>query len=572
MLPSTVIATGCARHYQETGDLNSRDAALLLDPIWTPSWLLRMEPMPDSNREVAFELLNVLERLRLGETVIPLEAEACASYGLQCIDEWCLPAPRPWGLYVRPFMVGLTMESLIAYWTHYQGNTDTTPIGSYPGSSANYSNRAQILAAIPAKIKQMCDWLWNNCWLINSTWEPGGFMYTDKVVSTTMVPFYSYVAYSGATNTVFRGPSSLGSTSYQFAQVQFTSGPAADGSPYDIIAYNTTNQTFTLATAECPAHAPNNGDTFEIYSSAYPPSGPTGDNGISADVSYLIGPAYAWYYWYTSSVLGSPNVTYRDQHDAIFDGGIIAWQNPYSLKVYNQCYRWSYDGLKWRSRGDSEWTAATTYTLTVPSPASGQANAPSGAFVVELPANTSVASPVTITPVSSTGRGTFIAIPIMTTVQPIGMFRFIPDPADTGTNVTITTTNSGGLNDPVGVIYTVGTVATIATGHTVTGPSSGSVGVAATFTLQTVPTGSVMPVSWYATTGGLDCVYPSDGATGQFNNGPPAYPGPSTKLWMSAERSGTFTYTAATSGTFSLTFTYDTLGISNIGPNTFVAS
>ena len=81
-----------------------------------------------------------------------------------------------------------------------------------------------------------------------------------------------------------------------------------------------------------------------------------------------------------------------------------------------------------------------------------------------------------------------------------------------------------------------------------------------------------MPVSWYATTGGLDCVYPSDGATGQFNNGPPAYPGPSTKLWMSAERSGTFTYTAATSGTFSLTFTYDTLGISNIGPNTFVAS
>jgi hypothetical protein len=640
-------SVGTGRHYYETGNIDSRDAVMLLDDRNGAAFWLRVPVRFDGSREMAFALLDAMERERLGQSHQQV-TEAFACFGLQCIDQWLTAGTtNVFGVYMQSFMVGLTMESLIAYWQRYQGDTDTTALDpTWPGTVSIYNTRAKIVAAIPGKIKAMIDFMWTNTFGFDgSGFASLPYMWPDP--PTYSRPVVSLVGVSGGTTTSFVGGSELSSVDgyYNNCNLIFYSATPGFVGPYMVASYTGSTRTFTVPTYYPFSSAPTLGQPFAVFPPAYDyetpcsvtgspttssftanalnaglplsavdgqytghfivflsgalatagnihlPSGytgsthtfafspalsqapspgdvfvvmyPSGTAAISSDLNSLVQPAYAWYYWYTANVLAAPDTSYRDKHDVLFDLSVPGFNFPYSQKLYNQTYRWSPDGLKWRARGDTEWTAATAYTFTAPSSTTGQANAPSGRFQVALPAITSVAAPVTVTYHSSTGRGTFIpATSVLTSVQPTGLFRFFPDPADASTGVTLTTTNNGGLTNPTGIAYTVGTAATIATGYTITGPSSGAINSPATFTLQTVPSGAVFSVARVQAGGGIDVIQAwENGSAGPFNM---PNPGRTDYLWNSSEKlSQTFTYTPASVGTKALMFR-DTQGLPEV--------
>jgi hypothetical protein len=170
---------------------------------------------------------------------------------------------------------------------------------------------------------------------------------------------------------------------------------------------------------------------------------------------------------------------------------------------------------------------ATTYTLTGPS--SGTVGVPSTNFTVALPVGTSVPGPVTITPHDAGGGGTFTPTTVsLTTAAPSAQFTYTP--ATVGAK-TISTTNSSTLTDPASLTYTAS--AATATTYTLTGPSSGAVGVASTNFTVALPTGQTLPAPVTIT--------PADGGGGGTFT-------PTTVSLSTGTPSATFTYTPASTG------------------------
>ncbi len=150
--------TGLARHYVETGDPLSRDAALLMSaraPGSNDLSPLAAAQSFEGSREVAFSILMRLSAEDLGQAH-RARTDEYARAAMGHIDQWTA-ARRPPCLFVRPFMVGLTLEALIAYWDRYRD------------------------PAVPPKIKTALDWLRANAWDRGHGGNPGTgtFVYTD---------------------------------------------------------------------------------------------------------------------------------------------------------------------------------------------------------------------------------------------------------------------------------------------------------------------------------------------------------------------------------------------------------
>jgi hypothetical protein len=111
-------------------------------------------------------------------------------------------------------------------------------------------------------------------------------------------------------------------------------------------------------------------------------------------------------------------------------------------------------------------STATGYTLTPPSPSSGQVNQPSGTFTVTP--NGTYNGHITITP---SGGG--LSAITLTFLNSSASQTFTITPTVAGT-VTLTPTNDGGLSNPSSVTYTA--ILAPATTYTLTGPSGGAVG------------------------------------------------------------------------------------------------
>lgn len=179
-------------------------------------------------------------------------------------------------------------------------------------------------------------------------------------------------------------------------------------------------------------------------------------------------------------------------------------------------------------------TAATALTLTGPS--SGNTGSPSTNFTVT--ANGTLSSSVTVTPSDASGGGTFTPTTLTLNSGTLsGTFTYTP--ASNGAK-TISISNSGSLTNPSSLTYTASTPSS-ATAITLTGPTTGSVGVAST----------AFTVGANGTISGSVVVTPSDsGAGGTFT--------PGSVTINTGSPTATFTYTASAAGT-------DTISVTNNG-------
>ena len=71
---------------------------------------------------------------------------------------------------------------------------------------------------------------------------------------------------------------------------------------------------------------------------------PSGGQQPAADLNLLVAPAYAWVYAQTK------DVRFRNWHDSLFIGGVKKGTSYLAYaKQFNQAYRWSADGIRWRN-------------------------------------------------------------------------------------------------------------------------------------------------------------------------------------------------------------------------------
>lgn len=188
---------------------------------------------------------------------------------------------------------------------------------------------------------------------------------------------------------------------------------------------------------------------------------------------------------------------------------------------------------------------ATAVTMT--GPTSGSTSVASTNFTVG--ANGAITGTVVVTPSDGGGGGTFTPTTVsISSGSPTGTFTYTP--ASSG-NKTISVTNNGSLTNPSNITYSVSTPATAVT---MTGPTSGTSGVASTnFT-----------VGANGTITGTVVVTPSDGGGGGTFT-------PTTVSISSGSPTGTFTYTAASAGAKTISATNGS-GLTNPSNITYTAS
>lgn len=491
---------GLCRHWERTGDPLSRAeaiqdrrlAAITADEI--PQWRFDLTTWGGS-REGAFALLSHLGGEDAGHPPTA-RIHALAEFNIKCIDEWT-DVNRSYYLYVQSFMVGLTIEALIAYWDRYR-NHPSCPVG------------------IPAKIKSALDLLWNSEWDVANQ----AFLYSDVDGPTAYAVVFSGSVASVGANEAFSiyscvtilGNSSLSSQDnyYTYGWLKFTSG-ALSGTNCLVLNYTGSTRKFLLYLFVQPSP----GDTFEIrqYQTGGNPF--DGGPGPAQDTNLLIAPGFMWYALY------SGDDTYRVKFDEGFAGSAAGLGAIAQQKVWNECYRWSFQALKWRDHYASPWPAETALTFTAPDGLTGRASAWSGRLKVALSGSrTAVSGPVTITITdtftsdSSPAGGTFRGNPILTTDHRLTCFCYRPPAGSSGRSITFTiTSDDPSLNNPASLTYTVSGEATVATGFIVTGPSSGPLDAeSAPFTLSLIPTNGVLPADFDAI-GGVADIYTTDTLT-----------------------------------------------------------
>ena len=146
---------GLALDYTKTNDSTSKDTAILLStaaaftPDTTP---LEWTRDAETSREVAYAILSYLDAEELGQPRRQRLAKL-VDQALGHLDQWFGSQTAP---YIRPFMVGLTAEALIAY-----------------------HEKTGDARVVPALIDAM-DKLWSKTWIP----EKESFRYTDRVVSS----------------------------------------------------------------------------------------------------------------------------------------------------------------------------------------------------------------------------------------------------------------------------------------------------------------------------------------------------------------------------------------------------
>jgi hypothetical protein len=177
------------------------------------------------------------------------------------------------------------------------------------------------------------------------------------------------------------------------------------------------------------------------------------------------------------------------------------------------------------------WSIQGAFGYYLSGPTSGQVGVPSQ-FTVRLPNASTLTGSVVITPSDGGAGGTFAPTTVtLTAAAPSATFNYTPSSVGARS---ISTSNNRGLSNPVQVGFNS------ITNYTLSGPSSGGVGIASTNFTVALPGG--------VTVAGTVTVTPSDGgAGGTFT--------PATIGLTTGAPSGTFTYTPASTGAKTISVT-----------------
>lgn len=442
---------GLAGHYRETGDPLSAQAIDLMLPLAGSNILNLLQPARheivsgpiDICRPAAWQLIAMLDREWCGLGPHPL-TDSTAKVILGHCDIWTGVTPR-FGVWNKPFMTGLSLRALIAYWDRYKDATEPT--------------RAALVARIPGTILAVLEYLWTTSVRPDgdANWPHTAVKY--QYPASVDVPRLTGLTVQSVINPVstFTGPASLSTVDdfYKFCSVVVDGDNASTN---DIVtSYVGATRQFTVWTG-MGNHNYAAGATFYISSRVQEPT--NGDYAAGV-VNPQVSPAYAWAYWYCERVLGdhAAAVVHRDRHDRLFDGQASSWNDLSEIKQWNQVWQWGAQWDDWRDRGDAEWPVATAFTLQAPATgAAGPHSVKSGPFRLSIPRGVRLDAPAHVTPASSSGRGTFApADAILTTDRPTAMFTFTPSSIDDGTTVGVSATASG-LAGPAPIAYAVGSV------------------------------------------------------------------------------------------------------------------
>ena len=218
---------------------------------------------------------------------------------------------------------------------------------------------------------------------------------------------------------------------------------------------------------------------------------------------------------------------------------LISFADTNALRVVTAGYTGVYFNVgygagsgMWISSLSSADVVSTATAITTTGPTSGVSGAASTNFTVA--ANGVITGTVRVTPNDASGGGTFTPTFVdISSATPSLTFTYTP--ASAGSK-TIGSTNNGSLTNPATITYVAS--ASAATAVTLTGPTSGTTGVASTnFTV-----GANGPIT------GTVVVTPNDSANGGTFT-------PATISLSSATPTGTFTYTPASVGSKTLAVT-----------------
>ena len=172
------FTTGLVMDYQINGDETSKFAAILLSQnasYASDSAPLEWSASPALSREVAYAIRSYLNTEKLG---VPRRARLAdlVNQAFSHIDQWFIsksyrtpedtePANLRGQYYIQPFMVGLTLDSLIMY---YDATSDP-------------QERARVVSNVQISL----DWLWANSWVAADR----AFWYENEVPDAS-VPFF----------------------------------------------------------------------------------------------------------------------------------------------------------------------------------------------------------------------------------------------------------------------------------------------------------------------------------------------------------------------------------------------
>ncbi len=208
---------------------------------------------------------------------------------------------------------------------------------------------------------------------------------------------------------------------------------------------------------------------------------------------------------------------------------------------------WGSDMAKIAIQGGARVTA---YTMT--GPTAGTVGVNSTAFTVTLGAGKLTGS-VTITPADGGASGTFAPTSVnLTNTARSATFTY--DAAGTGTK-TISVTNTKNLTNPGTIAYVASAAVSPVTAYTMTGPTTGLVGVASSIFRVTLGTGTLS---------GLVVVTPDDSSAGG------TFTPPAVNLTNTA-RTATFTYTSSAAATDTISVTNNSTLV-DPSPISYVAS
>lgn len=341
---------GLTVDYLMNGATLSRDAFYLMVPATTPYDKAAYDntfKWAYSQRENAFRLMGTIDSYKLRGTVHP-EMNWAVECALEHLAHFVkVDTSQHYGIYIRPFMIGLIFRSLVYYWFTFKDSVDST-IQDF---------RDQIPPAMEAMLNRIMAVAWwpdgvsHNIAFSGDYWDHGGIKYVypaggayPQITDATVV---SVVGGTGGKQfTIGAGYSSVDDF-YKHMYVELPTG----------LTWCTgyVGSTRTMSIGGDAGIFATVGNTVVLTAQG----GDDGAGGLAPDgsapaLNTLVSPGAAFCYWHRKFVLSDASgaAVFRDHYLSLFQGAYQAWFPTYTQKEWNETQLWGLNGIMYKEAGD----------------------------------------------------------------------------------------------------------------------------------------------------------------------------------------------------------------------------